>query len=180
MLIAAVAAIEPAISADTAAQAIEVDYEVRQPISRSRGSSEARCAKASPEGNLLSRSEIKRGDVESALEASAHVVTHTFQTQFIEHMFLEPERVLRCLKQWTASVHPRPGVFDDRRQIASFMGMSESEISVTLVSNGGAFGGKEDMSIQAQTALLAKVTGSPVKLTLSREESLRLHPKRHQ
>jgi xanthine dehydrogenase molybdenum-binding subunit len=71
------------------------------------------------------------------------------------------------------------GVFDDRRQIASFLGVPESEIFVALVTNGGAFGGKEDMSIQAQTALLAKVTGSPVKLALSREESLRLHPKRH-
>jgi xanthine dehydrogenase molybdenum-binding subunit len=70
-------------------------------------------------------------------------------------------------------------VFDDRRQIASFLGLPEERVFVTLVSNGGAFGGKEDMSIQAQTALLAKVTGRPVKLTLSREESLRLHPKRH-
>jgi xanthine dehydrogenase molybdenum-binding subunit len=57
--------------------------------------------------------------------------------------------------------------------------MPQSDIFVALVSNGGAFGGKEDMSIQAQTALLAMMTGSPVKLTLSREESLRLHPKRH-
>ena len=47
------------------------------------------------------------------------------------------------------------GVFDDRRQIASFLGMPEEKVFVTLVSNGGAFGGKEDMSIQAQTALLA-------------------------
>ena len=59
------------------------------------------------------------------------------------------------------------------------MAMPEAQVKVTLVSNGGAFGGKEDMSVQAQTALLARVTGKPVKLTLSREESLRLHPKRH-
>jgi xanthine dehydrogenase molybdenum-binding subunit len=71
------------------------------------------------------------------------------------------------------------GVFDDRRQIASFLGLPREKLFVSLVSNGGAFGGKEDMSIQAQTALLARVSGSPVKLTLSREESLRLHPKRH-
>jgi xanthine dehydrogenase molybdenum-binding subunit len=57
--------------------------------------------------------------------------------------------------------------------------MAEEDVFVTLITNGGAFGGKEDMSIQAQTALLARVTGAPVKLTLSREESLRLHPKRH-
>ena len=71
------------------------------------------------------------------------------------------------------------GVFDDRRQIASFLGVDEGAVKVTLVSNGGAFGGKEDLSIQGQTALMAMLTGRPVKATLTREESIRLHPKRH-
>jgi xanthine dehydrogenase molybdenum-binding subunit len=71
------------------------------------------------------------------------------------------------------------GVFDDRRQIASFLGVDERAVQVTLVSNGGAFGGKEDLSIQGQTALMAMLTRRPVKATLSREESIRLHPKRH-
>jgi xanthine dehydrogenase molybdenum-binding subunit len=71
------------------------------------------------------------------------------------------------------------GVFDDRRQIASILGVDEGAVKVTLVSNGGAFGGKEDLSIQGQTALMAVLTGRPVKATLSREESIRLHPKRH-
>jgi xanthine dehydrogenase molybdenum-binding subunit len=57
--------------------------------------------------------------------------------------------------------------------------MPEESLRVELVPNGGAFGGKEDMSVQAQTALLARVTGRPVKLVLSREESIRIHPKRH-
>ena len=55
----------------------------------------------------------------------------------------------------------------------------QDQVRVELVPNGGAFGGKEDMSIQAQTALLGRMTGRPVKLTLNREESIRLHPKRH-
>ena len=71
------------------------------------------------------------------------------------------------------------GVFDDRRQIASVLGVDERAVKVTLVSNGGAFGGKEDLSIQGQTALMAVLTGRPVKATLTREESIRLHPKRH-
>ena len=54
------------------------------------------------------------------------------------------------------------GVFDDRRQIASFMGMPQEQVKVTLITNGGAFGGKEDMSVQAQTALLAHLTGKPL------------------
>jgi xanthine dehydrogenase molybdenum-binding subunit len=71
------------------------------------------------------------------------------------------------------------GVFDDRRQIASFLGVDEGAVKVTLVSNGGAFGGKEDLSVQGQTALMAILTGRPVKATLTRDESIRLHPKRH-
>jgi len=71
------------------------------------------------------------------------------------------------------------GVFDDRRQIASFLGLDDSHVQVTLVSNGGAFGGKEDLSIQGQVALMALLTGRPVKATLTRDESIRLHPKRH-
>jgi xanthine dehydrogenase molybdenum-binding subunit len=54
------------------------------------------------------------------------------------------------------------GVFEDRRQIAAFLGVSEHAVKVTLVSNGGAFGGKEDLSIQGQTALMAMLTGRPV------------------
>ena len=95
-------------------------------------------------------------------------------------MFLEPESCIAMPEGDGLRVYTQgQGVFDDRRQIASFLGMPETDLFVALVTNGGAFGGKEDMSIQAQTALLARVTGSPVKLTLSREESLRLHPKRH-
>src|SRR5207249_10677997 len=71
------------------------------------------------------------------------------------------------------------GVFDDRRQIASFLGLAEDRLNVTLVSNGGAFGVKEDLSIQGQTALLALLTRRPIKLTITPDESIRLHPKRH-
>jgi xanthine dehydrogenase molybdenum-binding subunit len=95
-------------------------------------------------------------------------------------MFLEPESCIAMPEGDALRVYTQgQGVVDDRRQIASFLGLPEEKVFVSLVSNGGAFGGKEDMSIQAQTALLARVTRSPVKLTLSREESFRLHPKRH-
>jgi xanthine dehydrogenase molybdenum-binding subunit len=154
--------------------------------------------------NLLSRSAIVRGDVDGALAASAFVETRTFTTQLIEHAFLEPEA---CLAVPVRGSGPGPrgsngtsdglapsaqplapvlevfsqgqGVFDDRRQIASALGVDERAVKVTLVSNGGAFGGKEDLSIQGQTALMAVLTGQPVKTTLTREESIRLHPKRH-
>ncbi len=71
------------------------------------------------------------------------------------------------------------GAWEDRRQIASFLGLPERAVRVTQVSTGGAFGGKEDLNVQGQTALLALRTGRPVLLALSRRESLRFHVKRH-
>jgi xanthine dehydrogenase molybdenum-binding subunit len=141
--------------------------------------------------NLLSRSVIVRGDAEAALAGAAFVETRTFKTQLIEHAFLEPESCLAVPEPVPDPRSPAPdrvlvhvysqgqGVFDDRRQIASVLGLAEEQVSVELVSNGGAFGGKEDLSIQGQVALAAWLTGKPVKATLTRDESIRLHPKRH-
>jgi xanthine dehydrogenase molybdenum-binding subunit len=130
--------------------------------------------------NLLSKSIIKRGDVDKAFAESAFVETRTFETQMIEHTFLEPESAIALTNNGTVEVFSQgQGVFDDRKQIASFLGVQEENVKVTLITNGGAFGGKEDLSIQAQVALMAMLTGKPVKATLTREESIRLHPKRH-
>jgi aldehyde oxidoreductase len=133
------------------------------------------------DGNVLSRSVYARGDVADGFAASAHVVHERFQTQRIEHAFLEPESTL-AVPQPDGRLHVYSGgqgVWDDRDQIASVLGIEQDQVTVELVSNGGAFGGKEDMSNQAQTALAAWLLGRPVKCTLSREESLLMHPKRH-
>lgn len=130
--------------------------------------------------NLLSTSVIKRGNVDAALGASAFVETRTYETQVIEHAFLEPESAIASYSGGIVDVLSQgQGVFDDRKQIASFLALNEEQVKVTLVTNGGAFGGKEDLSIQGQVALMALLTGKPVKATLTREESIRLHPKRH-
>ncbi|MDP3774039.1 MAG: selenium-dependent xanthine dehydrogenase [Gemmatimonadales bacterium] len=180
-ILAAVAAVDR-YTAREAAKLVQVEYEVLPPVLDPALAIEPGAPRVNPKhDNLLSRSVIKRGDVETALARSAHTVSGTWTTQRIEHLFLEPESAL---------AEPLPdgrlrlcsqgqGVFDDRRQVATFLGVPEERIFTELVPNGGAFGGKEDMSIQAQTALLAHLTGRPVKLTLSREESIRLHPKRH-
>ena len=124
---------------------------------------------------------IARDDVDSALSASAHQVHEVFQTQRVEHAFLEPESTLAVPEaDGTLTVYSGgQGTWDDRDQIASVLGVPMDRVLVHQVSNGGAFGGKEDMSNQAQTALAAFVLKRPVKCTLSREESLLLHPKRH-
>jgi selenium-dependent xanthine dehydrogenase len=180
-VLAAVAAVDRH-TARAAAALVEVDYEPLPAVLDPLAAIAPGAPRVNPKhDNLLSRSAIRRGDADGVLAASAHVVHGVWQTQRIEHLYLEPESAL---------AEPRPGgglhlytqgqgIFDDRRQVAAFLGMGEDDLFVELVPNGGAFGGKEDMSVQAQTALLARVTGRPVKLTLSREESIRLHPKRH-
>ncbi|MDQ1447920.1 MAG: hypothetical protein QOC79_891, partial [Actinomycetota bacterium] len=133
------------------------------------------------DGNVLSRSAYARGDVDSALAASEHVVHEVFQTQRIEHAFLEPEATLVVPDgdgRFTMYSGGQ-GVWDDRDQVASVLDIEPQRITAELVSNGGAFGGKEDMANQAQTALAAFLLDAPVKCTLSREESLLIHPKRH-
>jgi xanthine dehydrogenase molybdenum-binding subunit len=180
-VLAAVAAVDRH-TARAAAALVEVQYEVLPPVLDPAAAILPGAPRVNPRhANVLQHAVIRRGDADAALAGSAHVVSGTWATQRIEHLFLEPESAfaeplsdgrLRLCSQGQ-------GVFDDRRQVAGFLGIPEERIFVELVPNGGAFGGKEDMSVQAQTTLLAHLTGRPVKLTLSREESVRLHPKRH-
>jgi selenium-dependent xanthine dehydrogenase len=180
-VLAAVAA-EDEATAREASALVEVEYEVLKPVL----SPEEALAEGAPQvnpkhGNILGQTFVKKGDVDKALAESAHVVSGTWETQRIEHLYLEPESAVAeplpdgGLKLYTQG----QGIFDDRRQVARFLDLPEDALHVELVPNGGAFGGKEDMSVQSQTALLARMTRRPVKITLNREESIRIHPKRH-
>jgi len=133
------------------------------------------------DGNLLSQSVYRRGDVEAALDQSAHAIHEVFETQRVEHAFLEPESTL-AIPTGDGGLHlytGGQGVWDDRNQVAAVLGIEPDRVTAELVSNGGAFGGKEDMANQAQTALAAFLLDRPVKCTLTREQSLHIHPKRH-
>ena len=92
------------------------------------------------------------------------MVSEHFDTQRIEHLYLEPEAALaEPLADGKLALYTQgQGVFDDRRQVAALLGIPEEELYVELVPNGGAFGGKEDMCVQSQTALLARLTRRPV------------------
>ena len=169
--------------ARAAAELINVTYKELRPITDPFAAiNDSEIAVWGTDNNVLSRSEYARGDAEAALANSAHVVRETFQTQRIEHAFLEPESTLAVPDPEKHTMHVYSGgqgVWDDRDQICAVLGLSTDQVVVELVSNGGAFGGKEDMSNQAQTALAAWKLQRPVKCTLSREESLLMHAKRH-
>jgi len=171
-----------------AAALIQVEYEVHEPVTDPKKAMEPDAPLIHPtrDSNILSKSSLKKGDVEEAFRNSAHVIEDTYRTQHIEHLFLEPESCIAVPKsvgngsELALHIYSQgQGVFDDQRQIASVLDVDQERISVELVSNGGAFGGKEDLSIQAQTALMAWLVQKPIKMTLTRPESFRIHPKRH-
>jgi len=178
----AIVAAETRAQARAAARLVDVDYEVRPPVLSPEDAIAPGAPVVNPvHPNLLSETVYRRGDADAALALSAHVVRGTWRTQRIEHLYLEPEAAV-CVPRPDGRLHlysQGQGVFDDRRQVASFLGVDEDRVFVELVPNGGAFGGKEDMSVQAHAALLAHLTGRPAMVTLTREESIRLHPKRH-
>ncbi len=168
-----------------AAALIEVGYEVHTPITDiDVALSTTEVAVWRTDGNVLSTSTYTRGDVDTAFANSDHVMVETFQTQRVEHAFLEPEATVavpsgvgeeRRLLVYSGG----QGIWDDRNDIARVLGVSNAHVTVELVTNGGAFGGKEDMSNQAHAALAAWLLEVPVKCVLSREESLLIHAKRH-
>ncbi len=171
------------ITARAAAELIDVQYEVLKPITDPRSaitSSEIAVWKTT--SNVLSTSTYKRGDVEAAFTNCAHIVEQDFSTQRIEHAFLEPESTLAVPSQDGTRLHVYSGgqgIWDDRNDIANLLGLTSDQVTVELVTNGGAFGGKEDMSNQAHASLAAWLLQVPVKCTLSREESFLMHAKRH-
>ena len=168
--------------ARAAAGLVCVDYDVLRPIvDPVTAIDDPEIALWGSNTNVLSVSHYERGDIDAALSAAAHVVDEVFETQRIEHAFLEPESTLAVLRP-DGGLHVYSGgqgVWDDRNQIAAMLGIGVDRVSVELVSNGGAFGGKEDMSNQAHAALASWLLDRPVKCTLSREESLLIHAKRH-
>ncbi|MGB1631380.1 MAG: molybdopterin cofactor-binding domain-containing protein [Acidimicrobiales bacterium] len=178
---------ETRAQARAATSAVAVEYGVLAPFTNpadALGADED--AVWTLEGNMLSRSAYARGDIDAAFERATHIARATFQTQRIDHAFLEPESTLAVPTIGrggaTESLYVYSGgqgVWDDRNDIARMLDVPTEQVTVELVSNGGAFGGKEDMSNQGQTALAAWLLGRPVKTTFSREESFLVHTKRH-
>ncbi len=178
----AVVVAEDVQTARAAADAIDIDYnELKVYADPDAALASDEDAVWGLDGNVLSRSVYHRGDVDAALAECAHTVSETFHTQRVEHAFLEPESTLAVPNDdGTLMVYSGgQGVWDDRDQIADMLAIDKDRVTVELVSNGGAFGGKEDMSNQAHTALAAHLLNRPIKCTLTRPQSLLMHAKRH-
>ncbi|MBT2285529.1 xanthine dehydrogenase subunit D [Paenibacillus polymyxa] len=180
--IAAVAADSPERAA-LALDAIRVVYEELTPLD----STDAALAPGAPElhehgpGNVLHRTEIKRGDAEQAFATCDHIVTETYYTPRQMHAYMETEGGLFVpdeegrLNVYAATQHG----YKDRMQLARIIGCPEEDIRVVSSPIGGSFGGKDELNVQPYGALLALRCGRPVKMHNSRKESVRAGLKRH-
>ena len=133
-------------------------------------------------GNVLAKEHLLRGNADAAIESSAHVVTQTYFTPFTEHAFLEPECAIALVDREAKEAliySSDQGTYDTQHECAGILGFERDRVHVINKLVGGGFGGKEDMAVQHHAAVLSYHTGLPVKVKLSRKESMMVHPKRH-
>ena len=198
----ALAVAETAEIAQQALALIGVDYEVLPAVTDPRDALQPDAPQLHPDrpdGNLLKHIKVRHGDVEAGFAASDVVVERTYRTPMTEHAFLEPECALAVPAGYSGvrpSTSKERGAaeydsdkmtvyvgsqipYSDRRQVAKSLGLDDEEVRVIGTLMGGGFGGKEDIAGQIHAALAAQVTGRPVKILYSRQESLIFHPKRH-
>lgn len=165
-----------------AVKLIKVTYEVFAPVTDPHQAILPDASKVHPtRDNLLETCRVYRGGMaEDILSGSDFVSRGIYQTQRIEHAFLETEGAIAMPLQGGIHLYSNgQGIYVDRKQVASLLNLAEEKVRVTLVSTGGGFGGKEDMTVQGHASLFAWILQKPVKVVLSRDESIRMHPKRH-
>ena len=167
---------------EQAKKAVKVEYEPLEPV---RSISEARAEgapKVHSKGNLCQQRHVVRGDAAKALAEAKYTASGEFRTPFTEHAFLEPECAVSFpYKDGVKILSTDQGAFDTRKEVLIMFGWKDTPDKVVVENQliGGGFGGKEDVTAQHLSALAAMKFHRPVKMKLSRSESLRVHPKRH-
>ena len=131
------------------------------------------------ENNIQAHKFISRGNADEAIKKAKHVLTEHFETPWTEHAFLEPECAVAYMDKDgdVFIISTDQSSHTTLHECCLVLGTDKVKVQNALV--GGGFGGKEDMSVQHHAALITYVTGRPVKVKLSRKESLLVHPKRH-
>jgi len=131
--------------------------------------------------NILDHIQIRKGDCRTGFEACEVVIESEYYLPMQEHAYLQPEAGLAYMDGEVVVVETAgQWAHHDQRQIARSLGLQEQQVRVIYRAIGGAFGGREDISVQIILALAAWKTGRPVKIVWSRPESIRGHGKRHQ
>jgi xanthine dehydrogenase D subunit len=175
--VAIVAADHPEIAAQ-AARKIRVSYDVLEPVTDSVAALEPDASRVHPGGNLVRHLKLRKG-VPAA--SAPVVVTGDYQVGMQDQAFLGPEAGLAVpdgaggvdLYVATQWLHA------DQRQVCAALGLPPERVRLTLAGVGGAFGGREDLSMHVHACLLAMRTGKPVKMSYKRDESFFGHVHRH-
>ena len=159
---------------------IKIDYKVLAPLTEMTKALDVNAPQIHKNGNLLAETLVDRGDIELAKSESKFISSGVYETQMIEHAFMETEAaVARPHKDGVEIFSQGQGVYEDRKTIAKILNLDEKQVRVQLVPNGGGFGGKEDLTVQHHAALGSFLLNETVKFALTRDESIIMHPKRH-
>lgn len=177
-----VAAETPEILAE-AKKLVDIEYEELPPLTCAAEALAEGAPLVHPSAgtNILAHEHLIRGDADAVIAASKYKVTHHFETPWTEHAFLELEcAVAMPFDDGVFIYSSDQGIYDTRRETALMLGLPEEKVVVENCFVGGGFGGKEDVTVQHLAALVAYVSKRICKVKLTRQESILIHPKRHQ
>jgi xanthine dehydrogenase D subunit len=179
--IALVAADHPDIARRAAAR-VRVEYQVLDPVTDAERALSADAPLLQPGGNLVKKVSIRRGAAQSGCCPVADVVVRDeYQIGMQDQAFLGPESGL-AIPAGDGGVYlyvATQWLHVDQEQTAASLGMPLEKVRLALAGVGGAFGGREDLSVQVHACMLALRTGRPVKMCYSRDESFVGHMHRH-
>ena len=159
---------------------VKVDYEVLEPVLDPFEAMRPEAPLVHADGNVLAHEHLVRGDADKVIAESKYKVTTHYETPWTEHAFLEPEcAVAMPFDDGVFIYSSDQGTYDTQHECCIMLGLPPEKVIVENKLVGGGFGGKEDVSVQHHAALLAYLTKRIVKVKLSRQESIVVHPKRH-
>ena len=165
---------------EKAKRMVQVEYEVLTPVRSPQEAMAFDAPLVHRSGNLLAHKHIQRGNAALAIARSPHVLPRRFTTPYTEHAFLEPECAVAYPDgDGVCILSSDQSAYDTQHETAPMLGLPPEKVKVKNMLVGGGFGGKEDVTVQHQAALVAYLTKRPVKVKLSRAESILIHPKRH-
>ncbi len=159
---------------------VEVEYEELKPVTCPAEALAEGAPLVHSAGNVLSHEHLVRGNAEEVIANSKYKVTKHYETPWTEHAFLEPECAIAMPFGDGVFIYSTDqGTYDTRHETSILLGLEPDKVIVENKLVGGGFGGKEDVTVQHQAALIAYLTKRTVKCKLTRKESLIIHPKRH-
>lgn len=159
---------------------VEVDYEELPMVRSPKEAMLPDAPLVHRSGNLLAHKHIQRGNPAEAIARSKYVLTQHFSTPWTEHAFLEPECAVAFPEGDGVTIWSTDqGAYDTQHETMGMLGLPAEKVKVKNLLVGGGFGGKEDVTVQHHAALVAYLLKRPVKVKLTRAESILIHPKRH-